>query len=364
MRFNEKNFTIVLIIVIAVIYSLYYFQFGNRIANNIKKEQNLAKVRVFDAFPGNFTNKINVFAKLYSEKEITIVAEVDGIIQEKKFPIGSKIKKGDLIVTMTDTRKLLQLKEVKDSLSGFKAILDEETKNYKNSISLFEKDIISKNELQSQENMYRKAKSDYDNRESIYKRILWEFDNLNIRAPFDGYVNKYYFDVGQKIVAGSEIVQFSNFDKLIGKVSLRSEDIKKISSSLKDIKINYKNEIYEAKFLGVSKELNKEVFSYVLEFEINNDSEIMIPGEVVDVQLELEEFSNYFVFPSKAVINEKDIFYIYYYMEGYAYKKIVEPIWIDSKNCAIKNYDDQLDLRIIYEGQSTLEDGQPVELKN
>ena len=36
----------------------------------------------------------------------------------------------------------------------------------------------------------------------------------------------------------------------------------------------------------------------------------MIPGEVVDVQLELEEFSNYFVFPSKAVINERYFLYL------------------------------------------------------
>ena len=105
---------------------------------------------------------------------------------------------------MTDTRKLLQLKESKDSLSAFKAILDEETRNYKNAISLFEKDIISKNELKSKENLYRKAKSEYDNREAIYKRILWEFDNLNVKAPFDGYINKFYFDEGQKILAGQK----------------------------------------------------------------------------------------------------------------------------------------------------------------
>ena len=59
---------------------------------------------------------------------------------------------------MTDTRKLLQLKESKDSLSAFKAILDEETRNYKNAISLFEKDIISKNEL-NQKKIYTEKQS-------------------------------------------------------------------------------------------------------------------------------------------------------------------------------------------------------------
>ena len=100
---------------------------------------------------------------------------------------------------MTDTRKLLQLKESKDSLSAFKAILDEETRNYKNAISLFEKDIISKNELNSKENLYRKAKSEYDNREAIYKRILWEFDNLNVNSISNDLLTKFEAQLNLKV---------------------------------------------------------------------------------------------------------------------------------------------------------------------
>ena len=32
-----------------------------------------------------------------------------------------------------------------------------------------------------------------------------KFDNLNVKAPFDGYINKFYFDEGQKILAGQEL---------------------------------------------------------------------------------------------------------------------------------------------------------------
>ena len=364
MQFKEKNFTIVLIFAVLVIVGLYFYQFSERVKEVEKLEQKMTRVKVYEAYPSDFIKKINVFAKLYSEKEITILAEVDGTISEKKFPIGTKVYKDDLIITMTDTRKLLQLKESKDSLSAFKAILDEETRNYKNAISLFEKDIISRNELKSKENLYRKAKSEYDNREAIYKRILWEFDNLNVKAPFDGYINKFYFDEGQKILAGQKIVQFSSFNKLIGRVSLKSEDIKKIDSSLKDIKVNHNNEVFFAKFLGLSKELNKDIYSYLLEFEIINDDEKFLPGEVVDVEIDVEELLNYIIFPSKAIINENDTFYIFYYANGYAFKKVINPVWIDEEQCAILNSEDYSELKIIYEGQSTLEDNQPVELLN
>ena len=185
---------------------------------------------------------------------------------------------------MTDTRKLLELKEIKDILSAYKAVLDEESKNYKNAITLYKKEIISKDELSSKENLYRKAKSEYDNREATYRRILWEFDNLNIKAPFDGTINKYYYDIGQKILKGQQLIQFSNYSKLIGKVSLKSEDIKNIQINRSTI--NIINSDSEIEILGTSKEIDKSVFSYLLEFKLNNENKKFLPGEVVEVEIE------------------------------------------------------------------------------
>ena len=125
MRFKEKNFTFVLIVAVFIIVGLYFYQFSERVQEVEKLERKTVRVKAYEAYPTDFIKKINVFAKLYSEKEITILAEVDGTISEKKFPIGSKVYKDDLIITMTDTRKLLQLKESRDSLSAFKAIIYE-----------------------------------------------------------------------------------------------------------------------------------------------------------------------------------------------------------------------------------------------
>ena len=243
---------------------------------------------------------------------------------------------------MTDTRKLLELKEIKDILSAYKAVLDEESKNYKNAITLYKKEIISKNELSSKENLYRKAKSEYDNREATYRRILWEFDNLNIKAPFDGTINKYYYDVGQKILKGQQLIQFSNYSKLIGKVSLKSEDIKNIQINRSTI--NIVNSDSEIEILGTSKEIDKSVFSYLLEFKLNNENKKFLPGEVVEVEIETEAFENYLIFPSKAVININNKFYVFIYDNGYAYKIEIEPNWVDNENCAIENFDDYNEL--------------------
>ena len=97
MRFKEKNFTFVLIVAVFIIVGLYFYQFSERVQEVEKLERKTVRVKAYEAYPTDFIKKINVFAKLYSEKEITILAEVDGTISEKKFPIGSKVYKLSLI---------------------------------------------------------------------------------------------------------------------------------------------------------------------------------------------------------------------------------------------------------------------------
>jgi len=362
MALKQKKFLIILLIFISALFTLYKLQFETRKEIDKIVKEKVERVRVFTAKPGSFATKIRVFAKLYSEKEINIISEVDGTIKEKPFNLGSYVKKGEIILKMTDTRKLLELKEIKDILSTYKAVLDEESKNYKNAITLYKKEIISKDELSSKENLYRKAKSEYDNREATYRRILWEFDNLNIKAPFDGTINKYYYDIGQKILKGQQLIQFSNYSKLIGKVSLKSEDIKNIQINRSTI--NIINSDSEIEILGTSKEIDKSVFSYLLEFKLNNENKKFLPGEVVEVEIETEAFENYLIFPSKAVVNINNKFYVFIYDNGYAYKIEIEPNWVDNENCAIENFDDYNELIIITEGQSNIQDSQLVEAIN
>ena len=110
--------------------------------------------------------------------------------------------------------------------------------------------------------------------------------------------------------------------------------------------------------------IDKSVFSYLLEFKLNNENKKFLPGEVVEVEIETEAFENYLIFPSKAVVNINNKFYVFIYDNGYAYKIEIEPNWVDNENCAIENFDDYNELIIITEGQSNIQDSQLVEAIN
>ena len=102
----------------------------------------IPKVEVIERNVENFTKKVYFLAKLHSNKSIDIMSETDGTIESRAYQIGNYVKKGQIIIQMTDTRKVLELKEIEDLLKASKARLDESSSNYRNSIKLHEKNII------------------------------------------------------------------------------------------------------------------------------------------------------------------------------------------------------------------------------
>ena len=68
-----------------------------------------------------------------------MISETDGIIEKKEYEIGDYVKKGQIIIQLTDTRKILELKEMEDLLEASKARMDEASSNYKNSLKKLKK---------------------------------------------------------------------------------------------------------------------------------------------------------------------------------------------------------------------------------
>ncbi len=337
----------------SVLVSIYYFKFGK---NNQISERTLSpNVEIIERKVKNFEKKMYFLAKLHSNKSINVISETDGTIESKEYQIGDFVKKGQVIIQMTDTRKILELKEIEDLLKASKARLDEASSNYKNSIKLYEKNIISNKEKETQMNTYRSMKFEYDAQKMRYKRVLWEFDNLTVRAPFDGYINRYFFDIGQKISRGATLFEFLDNSMLIGKANLSSDKAETIRKSNKKLLLRYNNSLLEAKLLGIGRQISNDAPSYKLEFEIENKKNAFIPGEVVEVEVVIDEYIDYISFPSSAIIMEEDKYFLFIVKNNVAEKIRIKPIQLNNELFIVSQ--DQIPnlYKIIINGQAKLE---------
>ena len=337
----------------SVLVSIYYFKFGK---NNQISERTLSpNVEIIERKVKNFEKKMYFLAKLHSNKSINVISETDGTIESKEYQIGDFVKKGQVIIQMTDTRKILELKEIEDLLKASKARLDEASSNYKNSIKLYEKNIISNKEKETQMNTYRSMKFEYDAQKMRYKRVLWEFDNLTVRAPFDGYINRYFFDIGQKISRGATLFEFLDNSMLIGKANLSSDKAETIRKSNKKLLLRYNNSLLEAKLLGIGRQISNDAPSYKLEFEIENKKNAFIPGEVVEVEVVIDEYIDYISFPSSAITMEEDKYFLFIVKNNVAEKIRIKPIQLNNELFIVSQ--DQIPnlYKIIINGQAKLE---------
>lgn len=357
---KKKSLFLFFLIFSLILISIYYVKFG---AKDESKEKNLTpKVQIIERNVENFEKKLYFLAKLHSNKSINVISETDGIIEKKEYEIGDYVKKGQIIIQLTDTRKILELKEMEDLLEASKARMDEASSNYKNSLILYEKKIISSKEKESQWNNYRAFKSEYEAQKIRYKKVLWEFDNLTVRAPFNGYVNKYYFDIGQKISRGSSLFEFLDNKLLIGKANLSAMNAEDIRSSNKKIIIkNQKNKII-AKLLGIGRQMSNDSTSYKLEFQINNKQNHFIPGEVVEVEVVVDQYSNYISFPSSSIILEEDKYFIYIVKDEIVKKITVSPIQLNKELFIVPENQIPVSYKIIVNGQAKLETNDKVRI--
>ena len=224
------------------------------------------------------------------------------------------------------------------------------------------RDVISEKEKNTTLNQFKSVKYEYEAQKIRYKRVLWEFDNLNIKAPFDGFINKFYFDVGQKIVRGSNVIEFLDNSVLIGRASLSSENIRKIKDSNQIIRFTAKGMPFQARVSGISRQMNKDVSSYSLEFKIINDENNLIPGEVVEIEIEIENFENYISIPSSSIIIENNKSYLFLERNNIVKRIEIKPIQLDNKDSLVKDSEIPDSYRVITQGQSNLQEGSRIKV--
>ena len=125
-------------------------------------EKKDAVVRVIDQKAENFSKEIVVKGFTKADKKVSVKSETSGKIIDLPIAQGTFVKKGDVICSLF----------VAERQANFdKALLD-----FNSAQKLYEEELYSSKQLQ--------------NAKSNYERAKLELDYANIKAPFDGVVDK------------------------------------------------------------------------------------------------------------------------------------------------------------------------------
>lgn len=302
-----------------------------------------------------FEHYVIVYGEVEAENYANISPEMPGQIKTIHVAEGQKVNKGDLLIS-------LNTEAIDNSIKQIKTNLDLAIQTYEKQKNLWDKKIGS--EIQ-----YLQAKTGKESLESQLKSLKAQKKMAQIRAPFNGYVDKIFQKEGELASSMMPVLEFVNLDELSVTAELSEDYIQNIKkgqlvnitfSSLPHIDIN-------VPILRVSNVINKTSRTFQIEMKFKNQNEIIKPFMVSTIKVNDFSDDNAFVVPS--LIIKQDITGKYIFVakkdgnEFIAEKKYVTPGLSYEDKTVIDAGLINNDL-VITNGFNLVSSGLPIEVRN
>lgn len=178
-------------------------------------------------------------------EEVFIKPNISGVIQEIYVKGGDIVKKGDLIAKIKVIPNLSSLNNAKNEILSNKIALDDQKRNYSRQKSLFDKDVISKQELERAEVSLKQAQQSYNAANKNFDIVrtgstkgLGKTANTLIRSTVSGMVLDVPVEVGNQVIEsnnfneGTTIASLADVNNLIFKGKIDESDVGKIKEGL------------------------------------------------------------------------------------------------------------------------------------
>jgi len=181
-------------------------------------------VRVLEIQPIQLPLVTEVVGRLAPNREVTLAAELGGVIAAYNADTGDRVKKGSLLISLDPGDYRLALKEAEANLAIARTRLDLALKAYSRSKSLLPRKVIT-------QDAYDKAEAEYLSAGASLERVTVLVDiakaqlvKTQIRSPFDGHAAARMIETGQLIGVGQPLMKIVESDPIRIKIWLPEKE--------------------------------------------------------------------------------------------------------------------------------------------
>ena len=235
------------------------------------------KVEVKKIIPKEFNHYIEINGSIKAEKEAFISAEITGQIKQLHVDEGSRVKKGQLLISLSTSMTESNIEEVKTSL-----ILARET--YQKQKELWDQNIGT-------EMQYLQARNNMESLEKRLETLETQLEMSYIRAPFDGVVDALYVQQGELASIGRNLLHLVNLSKLkvYGDVAETYLPYVK-EGEMAELRFPvYPDYELNAPIFRTSRVINEKSRTFTIEIKLNNRENLLRPNLIT--QIKLNDFS-------------------------------------------------------------------------
>ena len=221
---------------------------------------------------------------------VTLGAEMAGKVARIEFESGATVKAGDLLVQLDTSTEEAQLRAAEASAALAKANLDRST-------DLFEKQAISKSDIDLTDAQYKQAVAQADNIRTVIAK-------KTIRAPFAGRLGIRQVNLGQILHEGDPIVSLQTLDPIYVNFSLPQQQLAAVAP---DAVVRVSTDAapgqsFPGKITAINPDLDPVTRSVRIQATLANTGEKLHPGMFANVEVVLPQRENVLVIPATSVL--------------------------------------------------------------
>lgn len=162
----------------------------------IKKVEPIS-VEIMEIQSADQTSSISVSGNIQAEEEAKISTRMMGFIQNMNAEVGDYVKKGKVLVNISNSDLQAKLAQVKANIRQAEVGVQNAEKDFKRISKLFDQNSVTQKELDDITTHYNMAKAGLEAAKQMENEVNAQFKYTRITAPFSGTVTNKYANTGE-----------------------------------------------------------------------------------------------------------------------------------------------------------------------
>ncbi|WP_394959477.1 efflux RND transporter periplasmic adaptor subunit [uncultured Helicobacter sp.] len=261
-------------------------------------------------------------ARLKSVQSVDIYARVEGILLTQNFTEGDIVQAGQTLFTIESTRYKARVNMAKAQYNTALANLTKASKDWTRTERLYKQGALTVDQYDNAMYNYQSAQANVDNAKASLDDALVDLKYTNITADITGRVGMRRYDVGNLVGKNSGggdtyLTTLTQLTPIYAEFSIPSTDFYYMRDLDKDnVVVEFilgNNRLYDkrGKLDFLDSVLDSQTASIKARAIVNNDAYILLPNEIVRVNLKGFKAQKSIAIPQSALLQDSQGSYVY-----------------------------------------------------
>jgi len=292
-----------LILLIVIIFGVLYFTTGG----SSSKKSEFATVNITR---GDLRQVVTATGEIRPVNTVNVGSQVSGTIDQLYVDYNSKVKKGDILLTIEPSVLQASVDEAKASLVSAESQRNYAKNEYIRNKTLYAEGFIPRAEMEQSQTTYEQAEQAVNRMQSQYDRAITNLGYATITSPVDGTVISRKVDTGQTVAASFQTPDLfeiaEDLSKMQIETSVSEADIGVIQEGQS---VTFTVDAYPTQtFDGVVRQIRlsptttSNVVVYTVVIGVDNSDLRLMPGMTAFVTIVISEKDNVLKAPNAAFL--------------------------------------------------------------